>query len=82
MEELEEKLAQAQAGMVAALATLCSALVKSNSVPLNDLITKFEETSQMLMQTDAAPLAHAPIDGVLTHLRSIATRRGAFPTSN
>jgi hypothetical protein len=82
MEDLHEKLAQSQAGAVAALATICSALVKSQAITLEDLISKFEETSQLLMQAGADPLCHASIDGIPTHLRGIATKRGASPASN
>ena len=47
--------------------------VLHGSVDRRELISKFEETSKMLMQTDVGPLAHASVDAVLAHLRSIAT---------
>jgi hypothetical protein len=70
---LEEKLFEMQSGTIAEwqqFAVPPSTLKLSIDV---SFISKFEEPSKMLMQTDVGPLAHASVDAVLAHLRSIAT---------
>ena len=70
---LEEKLFEMQSGTIAEWQQFAvPPSTRKLSIDVS-FISKFEEPSKMLMQTDVGPLAHASVDAVLAHLRSIAT---------